>query len=90
MEAGDGGEDGLVVDGDFETGDMDGLRRDGVHVVCDDGLIIEREGLGGGFCIENGVVEGLYGKPRRTLFVSAEGPEAGEEDTDGVGVDNVA
>lgn len=62
----------MIVDRDLEAGDVDWLRGDGFHVVCDDGMIVEYKRLVGGVCIDHGVVQLSDCKPGWTFFVPEE------------------
>lgn len=64
MEARNGVEDGLVVDGDLESGDMNLLRaKELLHFVGDNRGLIAGEKFGRRVFVENGVVEGPDGEP---------------------------
>ena len=64
MEARNGVEDGLVVDGDLESGDMNLLRaKELLHFVGDNRGLIAGEKFGRRVFVEDGVVEGLDGEP---------------------------
>ena len=66
VKARDGAEDGLVGDGDFESGDVNLLwpAEEFLHFVGDNrGLITGDEKLGGRVLVEDGVVEGLDCEP---------------------------
>lgn len=75
MEAWDDGENGLVCDGDFQSGDVYllGTHEELLHFVGEHGLVIMGERRGIRLRVEDGVMERPDGEPGWVLAVLAKG-----------------